>query len=1450
MAGGSRYNFSDQQNPLFLHPSDNPSSVCVSKLQGASDYRTWKRSFEIQLSAKRKLGFVDGSVKRSATESTEATQWDTCNNMVISWLHNNISETIKTSVLFINSAAEIWKQLEKRFSLTNGSRKYKLNKDLFGLKQNGASVNEYFTSMSSLWEEIEAMNVLPSVTTATAEVQALITAIHTMKEESKLFQFLNGLDESYGSQRSQILMITPLPTVETACSVIQQEESQRDILSPSTDLEMAAMFSKGAVEKGVADKVFHCSVCKGRGHSSDKCWNVIGYPQWHHKYNPDHKYKKPTPRYPQNQNKWVSNRATNTKRANIVQGSCDQNSVITPQQLEQLLKLLPATQQGGSDTEEELEGAFSGMAHSEEQGGFKNAKWVMDSGASDHMTSTIQHLINVKAAPSNFTIKLPTGATTRITHIGDIEMQNGLKMLNVLYVPQFTHNLLSVHKLARDNNCDVMFYPATCVVLDSVSKKVKAVGKVKQGLYYLSHTPDSVDSFAAHTTYSPVVTNTPVNLACSVTADYNTWHLRLGHAPKPILKHISFLKTVNTNSDQVCITCPMGKFTRQPFNLSHSHASTPFELLHTDIWGPYRVTTRGKYKYFLTLVDDHSRMTWVYLLERKSDYLKTLTSFLNYVSNKFNCSVKTIRSDNALEFADKGCQNYFSEHGIRHETSCAYRPQQNARAERKHRHVLEVARTLRFQSGLSLHHWGDCVLAAVYIINRLPSSVLKFKTPYETLFHEEPSYNELKAFGCLAFAYNHSPTKDKFSPRGIPCVFLGYPPNKKGFRLLNLLDKSVLISRDVIFNETIFPMNTTNASYIPPLPLKMPSVSSDAFEDDLNMENEPEMPIVETQQVVIAPEQDATNAESPSQLEPAVRRSTRISKKPDWMADFVAQSVQSTANAVSVAEHYVTPDFKCFLAAISNNTDPTCFKEAVKHTHWQAAMNEELSALEENDTWDIVPLPSDKIAIGCKWLFKTKYNPDGSIDRHKARLVILGCRQKYGIDYMETFAPVAKMATVRALFAVVAMKGWPLFQLDVKNAFLHGELEDVVYMKLPEGYSGLGSRISTAMEASKNINLSNLVCKLKKALYGLKQAPRLWFLKLSLTLKDIGYIQSKSDYSLFTYTSGEDLTIILIYVDDILITGNSEMSISSLKSVLFQQFHMKDMGPASYFLGLEITRNETGIFVSQSKYTEDLLKEFGMANSTPLKLPMDVHLKLTADKGDPLPNPHQYQRLLGKLIYLTVTRPDLTYAVHILTQFMHRPTNVHMQSAKRILRYLKGSTGQGILFAASSRAQLTAYCDSDWASCPFSRKSTSGFCILFGESPVSWKTKKQTVVARSSAEAEYRAMALASCEVTWLTQLLKDLGICNLPSTLLRCDNQAAISIAANPVLHERTKHIEIDCHYVRDQINSGAIQTQHVPTHAQVADLLTKPLSIKQHTYLLGKFGASVNSSSPLEGE
>lgn len=412
---------------------------------------------------------------------------------------------------------------------------------------------------------------------------------------------------------------------------------------------------------------------------------------------------------------------------------------------------------------------------------------------------------------------------------------------------------------------------------------------------------------------------------------------------------------------------------------------------------------------------------------------------------------------------------------------------------------------------------------------------------------------------------------------------------------------------------------------------------------------------------------------------------------------------------------------------------------------------------------------------------------------------------------------MAKLTTVRTLLAVAAMENWITCQKDVSNAFLHGDLFANVYMKMPLGYTHFGCRITSDSSSHSSSSQGNLVCKLKRSLYGLKQAPRNWFVKLSSTLLKMEYVQSKTDYSLFIHHTNTSITSVLVYVDDLLISGNCTDSIASLKSLISKTFHMKDLGSLTYFLGLEIHRDESGIFMSQKEYTLDIIKEYGLSNAKPVLLPMDSHIKLSAELGEILPDDTVYQRLVGKLIYFTITRPDIAFTVQLLSQFMQKPTSTHLQTSKRLLRYLIGTLSQGILLASNSAAQLTAYCDSDWASCPMTRRSTTGYCIFLGSSPISWKSKKQHVVSRSPAEAEYRAMALKTCEITWLSAFLKDLGIKNLPPTVLKCDNKAALAIAANPVLHERTKHVELDCHYVREQVKAGAITTTYTPSNEQM---------------------------------
>uniref|UniRef100_A0A7N2KXZ2 Retrovirus-related Pol polyprotein from transposon TNT 1-94 n=1 Tax=Quercus lobata TaxID=97700 RepID=A0A7N2KXZ2_QUELO len=387
-------------------------------------------------------------------------------------------------------------------------------------------------------------------------------------------------------------------------------------------------------------------------------------------------------------------------------------------------------------------------------------------------------------------------------------------------------------------------------------------------------------------------------------------------------------------------------------------------------------------------------------------------------------------------------------------------------------------------------------------------------------------------------------------------------------------------------------------------------------------------------------------------------------------------------------------------------------------------------------------------------------------------------------------------------------------KMDVKNAFLNGDLSEEVYMQPPPGLS---------VE-------SNKVCHLRRALYGLKQALRAWFTKFSSTIFRLGYTASPYDSALFLRRIDKGTILLLLYVDDMIITGDDLSGIQELKDFLSQQFEMKDLGHLSYFLGLKITHSTDGLYITQAKYASDLLSQAGLTDSKTVDTPVELNTHLTPSGGKPLSNPSLYRRLIGSLVYLTVTRPDISYAVHQVSQYLSAPRSTHYAAVLRILRYLKGTLFHGIFYSAQSPLVLHAFSNTDWVGDPTDRRSTIGYCFLLGSSLISWRSKKQTFVACSSTEAEYRALADTTSELLWLRWLLKDLGVSTSSATPLYCDNQSAIYIAHNDVFHERTKHIEIDCHFIRYHLVHGALKLFSVSSKDQLADIFNKSLP-KRHT-------------------
>ncbi len=497
--------------------------------------------------------------------------------------------------------------------------------------------------------------------------------------------------------------------------------------------------------------------------------------------------------------------------------------------------------------------------------------------------------------------------------------------------------------------------------------------------------------------------------------------------------------------------------------------------------------------------------------------------------------------------------------------------------------------------------------------------------------------------------------------------------------------------------------------------------------------------------------------------------------------------------------------------------EPENLDDALKDNNWKKAMDAEFMALQNNKTWHLVPPQKGRNVIDCKWVYKIKRKQDGSLDRYKARLVAKGFKQRYGIDYEDTFSPVVKAATIRIILSIAVSKGWCMRQLDVQNAFLHGVLEEEVYMKQPPGY--------------EDSSLPGYVCKLDKALYGLKQAPRAWYSRLSKKLYDMGFQGSKADTSLFFYNKGDLIIFVLIYVDDIIVTSSRQEAVPALLQDLQKEFALKDLGDLHYFLGIEVTKVSGGIVLTQDKYVNDLLRRVNMFDCKPVSTPLSTSEKLSINEGDPLgPNDAtHYRSVVGALQYLTLTRPDIAFPVNKVCQFLHAPTTHHWAAVKRILRYLKQCTRLGLKLSKSRSMLVSAYSDADWAGSLDDRRSTGGFAVFLGDNLVSWSARKQATVSRSSTESEYKALANATAEIMWVQTLLAELQVESPSMAKLWCDNLGAKYLSANPVFHARTKHIEVDYHFVRERVSRKLLEIDFVPTGDQVADGFTKALSVRQ---------------------
>jgi transposase InsO family protein len=1108
--------------------------------------------------------------------------------------------------------------------------------------------------------------------------------------------------------------------------------------------------------------------------------------------------------------------------------------------------------------------------------------WYIDSGASRHMTGVRSQFSELTERTLETDVVLGDDRTVRAAGVGTVIFQREslppLKLTDVLYVPGLTWNLVSVSTI-EDRGYEVVFRGGQVLLYPKGGNiaSARVIGVRQEKLYRM-------------------IFQAAGALTCSTSSRdlCEIWHRRMGHLHHGALRILRDIATglpdFSIDQYDVCRGCAMGKYAKAPFPASDNRSAGILDLIHSDVSGRMSSPSLSGYLYYVLFIDDYSRKTWIYFLKTKGEVFKRFQEFKALVENQTGKKIRCLRSDNGGEYTSKDFDDYCVREGIRREMTVAYNPQQNGVAERKNRSIVGAARAMIHDQGLPLFLWAEACNTAVYLQNRSPHRALGNVTPDEAFTGQKPQVGHLRIFGCVTYSFIPKELRKKMEPTAEKGIFVGYNEVSKAYRIYIPTLKRVVVRRDVKFEEQkAFERSRELDQREPPTPSTQQGSSGQGSGPQGSAGTG--VSGVTGSQVVVpqvgsqsSPQSSQQGSSLGSQYSPLVGSthgtsgetgsvSTGIGtgfpgtgtgsgragtgtgskstvgqgsgvqssgvddeevplgkRKPKWLQETLREADDFGGPKRATRESRPPERFCAHMAMVTSiaESEPSSYEEAASQQVWREGMVEEYVSIMENDVWEVVPRPEGKSVVTSRWLYKIKHAADGSIEKYKARFVARGFSQVEGVDYDETFAPVARYSSIRSVVSIAAEMGWKIHQMDVKTAFLNGVLDQEVYVEQPLGF--------VVHERETH------VCRLKRALYGLKQAPRAWYSRIDTYLLQIGFTRSESDVNLYYIVIGGEPLILVLYVDDLFITG-AERLIEGCKRDLASEFDMKDIGLMHYFLGLEVWQEEGHIFLGQGRYAVDILSRFNMGDCKPMSTPMITNWQKISTSASPLVNPTLYRQLIGSLMYLVNTRPDICFAVHTLSQFMVEPRQVHWSAAKHVLRYLQGTLDFGLEYVRGDGVRLAGYTDSDWAGSVFDRKSTSGCCFGLGSAAVSWFSRKQKSVALSSSEAEYMAASLACCEAVWLRKMLFSLfGDC-LDPTVIYCDNQSCIKLTENPVFHDRSKHIDIRYHSIRDYVQRGIVKLEFVPTDEQVADILTKALPRGKNVHFRDKLGVVRNT-------
>lgn len=1009
----------------------------------------------------------------------------------------------------------------------------------------------------------------------------------------------------------------------------------------------------------------------------------------------------------------------------------------------------------------------------------KATSWYQDCGASQHMTSHREWFVQLVELDEPIPIVI--GDSTRLdgVAVGNIEMEafDGQKwypvvLEDVIYVPNLNFNLFSVSQMLdkghvqKANGNESTFYS-----LDG--REIVAIAKRKGNLYKMMLRREEETSLMA--------------------VSIKVWHERLAHQNVKYVRDIlkrKGIKYIDDWNDYVCTGCSYGKLHRSSHPNNPKTAQQPLDLVHVDT-GEMNIPSLGGAKYWLMFKDDFTHYRTCYFMKTKSEAPEKIECYLRLVENQLGRRVKSLRSDNGTELKNAKTKQMMDKLGIFHTFTNVHTPEQNGRIEREMRTIVEAARTAIHMNELDEKLWAEAMNHAIFTINQTGTSNVPGKSPAELWFGRKMKIEKLRPFGCECYVLTQKQKRGKMDRKSEKGILVGYDIDSPCYRVYLKEKREIISSDNVIFDEEKMRLRQgTELETLAPegTPEKQEESSNETDDEDENWgtgesaeepsDNEKETP---------APEEESGRR---------VLRDRRTLQPPPRLRDCVLDSCRGGKSAK---------------VAMIGETEDIPVSEALRDEKWRRAMQEEYDSLMEMKTWKLVDCPEGAKPITCRWVLREK--ADG---RFKARLVARGFEQKEGVDYTETFSPVARHASIRLLLSHAASEKMKLVSFDVKTAFLYGNLEQDIYMHQPEGFDD-GTR---------------KVCKLNKSLYGLKQAPRMWNERVTTHFeKKIGLINTDDDPCIYY---NKDKSIMLsLFVDDGLVVGKDEEEIYKLLDEISKEFEItfsKKVQNKLTYLGMEIKIEQDGIFVSQPRYTEKILRKMKLEQCNPASTPTEpgmINHKTDFKNDEALPANNNYREAIGSLLYLaTITRPDISFAVNYLSRFCNKPMKSHQSMVKRVFQYLRGTTTAGIHFGGDKT--LVAYTDSDFGGDSETGQSTSGVLVMRG-GPVIWYSQKQRLVATSTAEAEYRAAVSVIDDVCWIKRIALELGILEAEQPItLYVDNMSAIHMLQNA--HEGKtsrgkKHIEIPRKYIQQHIGN-TVALQHVESSKQIADILTKPLN------------------------